>query len=630
MTSDSRTRRVFRATVLALSLAAVSWALVLFRSGGVDTSIMGVRISTHDWRRPLLASSVLLTTFLLAGGSAPWARVFGQWLRQLAVVRWILAGARRLRWSHAATLLVLAATMFSLSYGTRVAGGADSYGYVSQAHLWARGALTQPMPIIAQVPWPQADSTFTPLGYRPTQDRAGLVPIYSPGLPLLMAGLQVVAGDCAVFWAVPIAVACLCLFTYLLGVRIGSPAVGVVALWLLVTSPIVLYMSVNPMSDVPAAAAWAGAVLFAIGRTRLSASAAVIATAMAILIRPNLAPSAVVIAAWLFWTAWRADAGARRQAIARLILFGLCALPGVLIVAAVNWTLFGSPLESGYGRLSGLFDRANVPTNVRHYATWIATTQTPLVFAGLLAIVLPIRTLWPAARDRSVVLVFGGIVLSVWLHYLFYAPFDAWWFMRFLLPCWPFIMVGFAAALVLCGTRFGPSGRTVTVIVTLAVGLFGLWTGERNDVTRLWRGERRYTTMARLVREHTPRNSVIFSMQHSGTLRLYAGRTTVRYDFLPPGHFDQAIAWFTERGIAVYLAAEAWEMPGVRSQFGAEQVARVLDAPPVLRYEGPATILFYDLRAPQPIDSVAPVFLETYDPPTCVPPVRLPTLSIAR
>jgi hypothetical protein len=83
------------------------------------------------------------------------------------------------------------------------------------------------------------------------------VPTYPPGLPLLMALEKTVAGACAVFWISPVAGRLLVLATYGVGRRVGTPVVGVVAAWLTATSPTVLFAIMQPMSDIPVAAAWA-------------------------------------------------------------------------------------------------------------------------------------------------------------------------------------------------------------------------------------------------------------------------------------------------------------------------------------------------------------------------------------
>src|SRR5207248_10409442 len=102
-----------------------------------------------------------------------------------------------------------------------VAGGADSYGYVSQAGLWRVGQLARTQEIIGTSPWPLADETWSPLGYRPRSDRRDtIVPVYPFGLPLLMALFQIVGGYCAAFLVVPCCGALLIGLTYALGLRL--------------------------------------------------------------------------------------------------------------------------------------------------------------------------------------------------------------------------------------------------------------------------------------------------------------------------------------------------------------------------------------------------------------------------
>src|SRR4051794_7723278 len=190
-------------------------------------------------------------------------------------------------------------------WSTRVAAGADAYGYVSEADLWLRGDLHIDQSFGATVPWPMARWTFTPLGYRPEPDGYRIVPQYAPGLPLLMAAFKAIAGQCAMFWVVPICGAVLVFATYIIGRRIDRPIVGLAAAWLVASSPTQLFMLMAPMSDVPAAAAWAVAIACVLGDTSASAAAAGAAAGVAILIRPNLAPLAAVILLWLLWSSRR-------------------------------------------------------------------------------------------------------------------------------------------------------------------------------------------------------------------------------------------------------------------------------------------------------------------------------------
>jgi hypothetical protein len=112
-----------------------------------------------------------------------------------------------------------------------------------------------------------------------------------------------------------------------------------------------------------------------------------------------------------------------------------------------------------------------------------------------------------------------------------------------------------------------------------------------------WQGERRYPSVARHVSQVTPENSVILSMQHSGTLRYYGGRMTMRYDSIEPDWLDRAIVWLSARGVESYLLAEDWELPSIRERFAGTRALAALDAPPVLIYDGGGRIQLFDLSA---------------------------------
>ena len=212
--------------------------------------------------------------------------------------------------AFSAVLLALTVLYAGVRWGSTTAGGADSYGYVSQAGLWRQGTLTIRQDIVNDSPWPIARQTWMPLGYVPAWDTPdGLVPSYAPGMPLLMALAQIVGGYCAAFFVVPICGALTVWSTYELGRRIfDRPAVALGAALLVAASPVFLFQLMMPMSDVPVTAAWTLALVLAVADRPLSAG---IATAVAIAIRPNLAPLAAVLCAWLAVTRPRQSCGRR-------------------------------------------------------------------------------------------------------------------------------------------------------------------------------------------------------------------------------------------------------------------------------------------------------------------------------
>jgi len=69
--------------------------------------------------------------------------------------------------SSAAAVLAIVTIAAGGRWGAMVAGGADSYGYVSQAGYWQRGSVVVQEDVVRPSPWPGAALTWSPLGYRP-------------------------------------------------------------------------------------------------------------------------------------------------------------------------------------------------------------------------------------------------------------------------------------------------------------------------------------------------------------------------------------------------------------------------------------------------------------------------------
>jgi hypothetical protein len=71
------------------------------------------------------------------------------------------------------------ALIAGLTWSTRVAAGRDTYGYVSQADLWLRGDLHIDQSLGADVPWPNARWTFTPIVAANAVARVDCTPLVS-------------------------------------------------------------------------------------------------------------------------------------------------------------------------------------------------------------------------------------------------------------------------------------------------------------------------------------------------------------------------------------------------------------------------------------------------------------------
>jgi len=476
-------------------------------------------------------------------------------------------------------VLGVATCYAAIHWGSTVGGGADSYGYVSQAGLWLQGRLSIQQDIVRASPWPLAAETWAPLGYRPDPREADrIVPLYPPGLPIAMAMSQRIGGYCAAFLVVPICGFLTVLLTYALGRRwVAGSAVALAAAALVATSPIFLYQLMNPMTDVPVTAMWTLAVFLAVRGEPLASG---LAAGAAILIRPNVAPVALAIAAWLIATrgrVWR---------------FAIGVAPAVVAVAAVNRVLYGSPWTSGYGTAGDLYAIAHWRRNLSQFAGWIADTQTPIVVVAALYFAIP----W-IVRDVRIPrprLLAGGFIAATLASYLFYFPFDAWWYLRFLLPMWPIFMLLLAAAIDAIVCRFVPrAALAVFAIVVLALAVNGLRVARNRYAFDVGRAERRYVDVARFIIGHTDPEAVILSAQHSGTLRLYAGRLTLRYDQLDAAWLDRVVEYLRANGRRPYFVLEGAEISAFTDRFGALNELGRLTWRPMARFSDPE-IAIYD------------------------------------
>src|SRR5690606_6758380 len=160
----------------------------------------------------------------------------------------------------------------------------------------------------------------------------------------------------------------------------------------------------------------------------------------------------------------------RREALLDGVAFSAGVVAAALGIAALNWILNGSPFTSGYGSLAGAFTLDHVWPNATRYADWIISTQSPLILIGAAAPLLPLRRLWSAAPDRLAVALMVPSVAAVFAFYLLYRVYEEWWFLRFVLTAWPFLMVGMGASAAWAARRSGRVGSTLVIAGVVALG----------------------------------------------------------------------------------------------------------------------------------------------------------------
>ena len=544
-----------RAWIVAAALLII-WAVSVAVFGGVFIGWHGWRLSSREPLRPFAVA-------VLVVGVAWWRNGREEVRRDLAALG---SGVDFDRWSPAIALVLSVAVLcVGLVWGTRVAGGADSYGYVSQSKLWLDGNLIVSQPIAAKVPWPDADWTFTPLGYKPSAAGGAIVPIYAPGLPMLMALLSLVHSD-GVFWVVPLAGAALVALSFLLGRALGGSAAGLLTAALVATSPAFLFQLVAPMSDVVVAAFWTAALVQALPNRLGRWFLAGLASSFAILTRPNTAPIAAV---FVLVALCKDDRRALtlRQRVLQALAYTAGVLPGALGVATIHAALYGSPFESGYGSAAELFALENLAPNLARYPIWLVTSETPFI---CLAAAAPF--LWRHHGLHLRLALFTALsAAATWLCYLFYRPFEEWWYLRFLLTAFPCLLA--LAAVSFCKLLNGVSiewRMPITVaVLTPCLVVEDRLRSRAGNVRLLEVHESRYAETGHLVMTALAPNAVLFSMQQSGSLRYYSGRLTLRWNYLDPAWLDRSVGTLKGLGLKPYFVLEEPEEADFRNRFGA-------------------------------------------------------------
>jgi hypothetical protein len=525
-----------RALLLAAGLL-LAWTIVVVATGGVTVELPWGRLSSHAAVRPLIAAGVLLLLY-----AAFWRQHWRTDAGRFA------GSATSERTGHAAITVAL---VTGLGLGTWIAGGPDASGYVSQASMFARGTLTQPVPDWAMKgKWHNAAWSTAPVGYRPSVRDGELAPTYPPGLSLLMALLMIAVGPAAVFVVVPLTGAAAAWATYQFAARLHSPPAGAVASALLVVSPPFLDMVTQPMSDVPATAFWALALLAASTNRPVAAG---LAASMATLIRPNLAPLAVFPAGLLLLD--RSPEGGRPERLRRVMVFVAALAPAVLVIAGLNTYYFGSSLRSGYGALDELFGQAHIVPNLARYGWWFITAQTPFALVGLAAPYLARGTRVERVRVTLIALAWPIAVLALYLPYL---SFDEWFYLRFLLPGY----VGLFTGIGILVAQWGAPARIAAGAMACYCLAFAIERGALNNYFE----HRRF---ARAV-EHVhalPVDAVALSNAYSGTLRYYTGRDILRFEVLEAATVDRAIDHVRGQGRAVYFVGDVFEVRQATERF---------------------------------------------------------------
>lgn len=530
---------------LAALLAAI--AVLVAVSGGFRTTIGGLRVSA---RSPIPIGFLALTNGVMWLAAARRHQSIAADLE--FVWRGMVLHAHRIVLAVALTVAIVSA-----AFATRSAAGADASGYVSESAMLISGRLFHVDELSALTRG--YDSYLTsPLGWRPAPVEGRQSPTYPPGLPLLMAVPHAIAGVNGASAAVIAMAAVAVIVTGLLATELGGTIAGVLAAVLLAFSPVFIHQSIQPMSDVPVTAAWMSCFLLVARKGGSSAATAGgVACALAILIRPNLAPLAIV----------------PLVLVRHRIAFAIPVVIAGVVLAYLQWLWYGSPLRSGYGAAEELFSFANIASNVPRYFSWLMSTAPLLLLTAF--------GFWRSRRDRVALALFAFAALVVGA-YLVYAVFDEWSYLRFLLPAMAVFAVFTAVELSAWIARLPISVRAPLLFALVLVAMaHGIWVARSLDTFKLAGQLRRVSVVGDYINADVPPSAVILAGEQSGSMRYYADRPILRWEAATPESLAASITSLQQSRRPVYIVLDGWEDQPFRARFASLPVG-ALDWPPML------------------------------------------------
>jgi len=544
----------------ATALSAAIVLAVVLSTGGFELRWHGYVVRATDVLRP--AAFLIVTLGVRA------------WLLRLHSPRhWVATGIERA--AVGGLLTVAAASCLTYAYyRVRVCGGLDSQGYVTTSRLLASGRLIEDQPLVPLLPFENAAEAATPLGYVVAPDGHSRAPRFPLGLPLVMAAFRAVGAEGP--FLVPLTCGIgLLIVVFAMAREAGSAITGLFAAALVAVSPTVASGMVQPMSDVPAAF-WLTLAAWLAFRESPRFVASGLSAGMAFLTRPALLPAVLTIALLALLQS--------RDAWRSLVVIALF----IALQSVINAVLYGGSIGVGYGPPSELFQLSRLRTNVVNIVKWTTVTHTRLIWPAWIAALVALR------RFRQP-LFLSVVALASVFPYLFYLTYDDWESTRFIVGGLVLVLVVIAQGVdALAMKTFNESGRVLLIgglAVACAVASARFLHG--TYLFDLWRADQKYALAGEWLEENTPPQAVILSSLHSGSIRYYGSRDTVRWDRVPAGSLRSAVDSLQMHGHPVYLALD---VPTEADPFNARfrtDLSQVL----LLPAGGVREVIFYELKS---------------------------------
>lgn len=410
------------------------------------------------------------------------------------------------KWTIVALAIVMI-SVFSLFtvFRQKYIGACDWYAYYHQALLLKSGK------VYLETNWDERDyPAVAPIGFYVRDGKS--VPHFPPGYPLIMALFMFFGLE---FFVTPLIGTLSFLVMFLIMRKFTGRGIAFLIALLWVLSPIVMWGSTHIMSDMVASFFVLLSFYFLLDKKIALAG---LVFGFSLMVRPSNFVFAFVLLPMLV-----------KQR--KLIRFGMfCAITGSLI-AGYNWLVHGAPWKYGFYGFADMMSFSAIGSNLGFYLSEALTQYTPLIL---------VPALWGLCRKWKSTYIYG---LWIFLFLAFYSLVTLgtrnWWGTRFLLPAYPalFILAGiglkdFAGWVKTKKEKLVPLLKPAGVVFTVLLsGYFIYYLISETLVFRTWKGKE-YYDYAMKVKALVPPDSIIGSVENSGSILIYTGMETFNLNHL--------------------------------------------------------------------------------------------------
>jgi hypothetical protein len=443
-------------------------------------------------------------------------------------------------------------------YMSPYASATDASGYMNFAKQLAQGEIFLPVRSLpAHAIMEFGTEAFQPMGWL-VRDNSGLMsPYYPPGAPFHFALASWLVGEPA---AVNLANTLLTIAAGIL-LYLSCRHLKMAKIWALgavgalYLCPLFIFGALQPYSELPALT-WSLATLYAAMRSSdrpLWPICCGAAFSVAVLVRPTNILLALPILL------------ASELRLRRMIWLGLGSLPGGLLLLYLNWRLYSSPFTTGQASLLQQMSIGYLPHNLFHFGRWTFVLLGPMTLCSLAFLFF--RQL--GSRDY---LIQASWLMGLVGFYAFYsdAGLDAWWWLRYLLPAYPSLIILATAGLRKIWIRVFQSYQTVArwgiaaAIIILSFGWEVIFVprvggGELLTMAQSWK---LYRDGPRWTQQNIHPDAIIVCSDFSGAFYYYTNFTVLNYGNMDTNKVREFLLAAGMQGRPMYAVLSDFEING--------------------------------------------------------------------